>query len=168
MLAPKTQYSLENAQLYFKEHLAVGDYYTEGESVAGQWIGKGASMLGLKGNVNQDGFLGLCENLHPATGELLTQRRKTVRRDVDSEGNEQEVANRRIFYDFTVSPPKSVSVMAFIGGDERIIDAHDRAVDSAVRGCEKSHRMADLESRLAINCIAAMYIKASECSVLTS
>lgn len=132
MLTPKTQYSLANAKDYFSEHLSVGDYYTEGESVAGHWFGKGASMLGLAKVVEQDAFLSLCDNLHPATGLLLTQRRKTVRRDIGNDGSEQEAANRRVFYDFTISPPKSVSIMAFIGEDDRILDAHNRAVDLAM------------------------------------
>jgi len=115
----------------------VGDYYTEGESVAGRWFGNRASLLGLTTIVKQDEFLSLCDNLHPATGQLLTQRRKTVRRDIGDDGSEQEVANRRVFYDFTISPPKSVSIMAFIGEDDRILDAHTRAVDLAMTEMER-------------------------------
>jgi len=37
-------------------------------------------------------------------------------------GNVHESANRRVFYDFTLSPPKSVS-----------IEAHDEAVQVAMR-----------------------------------
>ena len=137
MLTPKTQYNLANAKDYFTEHLSVGDYYTEGESVAGHWFGNGVSLLGLAKVVKQDDFLSLCDNLHPATGELLTQRRKTVRRDIGSDGSEQEVANRRVFFDFTISPPKSVSIMAFVGEDDRILDAHNRAVGQAMRELER-------------------------------
>jgi len=46
-------------------------------------------------------FLRMCENQNPATGETLTQRLNTTR----TEGGEN-TANRRIFYDFTFSPPK--------------------------------------------------------------
>jgi conjugative relaxase-like TrwC/TraI family protein len=45
-------------------------------------------------------------------------------------------ANRRIFYDFTFSPPKSVSVAAFVGEDARILEAHAQAVRSALREFE--------------------------------
>ena len=38
MVTAKTQYSLKHAQEYFEEHLCVGDYYDEGQRVAGQWI----------------------------------------------------------------------------------------------------------------------------------
>ncbi|MBL9128757.1 MAG: relaxase domain-containing protein [Verrucomicrobiales bacterium] len=119
----QTQYNLANARSYFAEHLAVGDYYSEGESVRGEWIGLGARGLGMTGPVHEEAFLRLCENQHPSTGETLTQRLNSVRRRED-----RSVANRRIFFDFTFSPPKSVSLAAFLGRDDRIVAAHDRAV----------------------------------------
>jgi hypothetical protein len=39
----KTQYNLKNAREYFEEHLCVGEYYDEGQRVAGQWFGLGAA-----------------------------------------------------------------------------------------------------------------------------
>ena len=137
MLSPKTQYNLKNAQEYFEEHLCAGDYYSEGEGIRGQWLGKGAESLGLRGDVGRDEFLALCENQHPKTGKLLTQRRKVSRRDVDESGDERNVANRRVFYDFTLSPPKVVSIAALVGGDERIVEAHARAVSVAMREMEQ-------------------------------
>ncbi len=41
MLAIKPQCSLKDARHYFKEHLTVGDYYTEGQHVPGHWFGQG-------------------------------------------------------------------------------------------------------------------------------
>ena len=84
MVTAKTQYSLRNAQEYFEEHLAVGDYYDEGQRVSGEWWGTGAERLGLSGKVRANDFLGLCGNQHPATGETLTQR--TNDRRVEGEG----------------------------------------------------------------------------------
>jgi len=52
---------------------------------------------------------------------------------VDKDGNVHESANRRVFYDFTLSPPKSVSIAALVGDDQRIIEAHDEAVQVAMR-----------------------------------
>jgi hypothetical protein len=92
----------------------------------------GAERLGLSGKVGTEAFLRLCENQHPASGETLTQRLNTTR--VDGKGD--STANRRIFYDFTFSPPKSVSVAAFIGDDSRILEAHAQAVRSALREFE--------------------------------
>jgi conjugative relaxase-like TrwC/TraI family protein len=131
MVTAKTQYSLKNAQEYFEEHLCVGDYYDEGQRVAGEWVGLGAERLGLSGKVGANDFLRLCENQHPATGEKLTQRLNTTRMN-----GEENAANRRIFYDFTFSPPKSVSLAGFLGNDERIFKAHTRAVQTALKEFE--------------------------------
>ncbi len=127
MVTAKTQYNLKNAEEYFEEHLAVGDYYDEGQRIAGEWIGLGAQRLDLSGKVRADDFLSLCENQHPATGDTLTQRLNTTR----TEGGES-TANRRIFFDFTFSPPKSVSIAGLLGEDKRISEAHARAVRSAL------------------------------------
>jgi conjugative relaxase-like TrwC/TraI family protein len=131
MVTAKTQYSLKNAQEYFEEHLCVGDYYEEGQRVAGEWMGLGAERLGLSGKVGTNDFLRMCDNQHPATGEKLTQRLNTTRLNGD-----ENAANRRIFYDFTFSPPKSVSLAGFLGNDERIFEAHTRAVQAALKEFE--------------------------------
>ncbi len=132
MLAPKAQYSLTDAKRYFKEHLAVGEYYSEGQQVLGQWYGKGAEALGLFGVTQSEQFLRLCENQHPQTGDRLTLRQKTTRTEIGADGIEREHANRRVFYDFTFSPPKSISVTAFVGNDQRIVEAHEQAVMTAL------------------------------------
>jgi len=131
VVTAKTQYNLKNAREYFEEHLCVGDYYQEGQRVSGDWIGLGAERLGLSGKVRADEFLRLCENQNPSTRETLTQRLNTTR----TEGGET-AANRRIFYDFTFSPPKSVSIAGFLGKDERIFEAHTRAVKTALHEFE--------------------------------
>ncbi|MCI0747156.1 MAG: relaxase domain-containing protein [Verrucomicrobia subdivision 3 bacterium] len=131
VVTAKTQYNLKNAEQYFEEHLCVGDYYNEGQRVSGEWIGLGAERLGLSGKVRADDFLRLCKNQNPSTGETLTQRLNTTRTEGD-----KSAANRRIFYDFTFSPPKSVSIAGFLGKDERILEAHARAVRSALREFE--------------------------------
>ena len=79
MLTAKTHYNLKNARAYFEEHLCVGDYYDEGQSVAGEWTGLGAQRLGLAGRVRAEDFLQHCENQHLATGGTLTQRLITTR-----------------------------------------------------------------------------------------
>lgn len=158
MLSPNTQTNLKNAQSYFAEHLAVGDSYAESNHVLGEWIGKGAEALGLVGGVEQTEFVRLCENAHPITGERLTQRLKHTRKESD----EREVANRRVFFDFTFSPPKSVSVAALVGGDERIVAAHKEAVKIAVRELEQFAatrvRQADSNTdRITGNIVAALF-----------
>ena len=132
MLSPKPQLSLRNAKEYFREHLAVGDYYSAGQKVAGEWFGLAAEKLGLKGMVKEADFLALCEGLNPATGEWLTLRKNSFRREEER----KTVANRRVFYDFTISPPKSVSVVALYQ-DDRILELHIRAVREAMAELEK-------------------------------
>jgi conjugative relaxase-like TrwC/TraI family protein len=136
MLAAKAQYSLADAKRYFHEHLSVGDYYTEGQHVSGQWFGKGAADLGLLGATEANEFVRLCENRHPQTGEQLTLRQNTARIEIDASGMEHQAANRRVFYDFTFSPPKSVSIAALAGDDARIVQAHDRAIIEALQQLE--------------------------------
>jgi conjugative relaxase-like TrwC/TraI family protein len=132
MLATKAQYRLANAKEYFKEHLSVGDYYAEGQQVLGQWYGEGAETLGLSGVTHQDEFVRLCENLHPQTGQRLTVRQKTTRIDIGPDGKPRQSTNRRVFYDFTFSPAKSVSIAALVGQDQRIVEAHEQAVTAAL------------------------------------
>jgi conjugative relaxase-like TrwC/TraI family protein len=131
MLRPKPQLNLHNAREYFREHLCVGDYYSEGQKIVGEWFGQAAERLGLTGVVAEKDFLALCEGLNPQTGKRLTQRLNTVRHD-----NGRTTANRRIFHDFTISPPKSVSVVGLYQ-DPRIIAEHHRAVRCALAELEK-------------------------------
>jgi conjugative relaxase-like TrwC/TraI family protein len=46
------------------------------------------------------------------------------------------VNKHRPGYDLTFSAPKSVSMLAMLGGDKRLIDAHNRAVTVALRQVE--------------------------------
>ncbi len=162
MLSPKTQYRLANAKEYFEEHLGAGDYYSEGQSIAGQWFGKGAESLQIAGTVRRDEFLQLCDNLDPRTGKRLTQRIKTTRNEVNEDGKTCEVANRRVFYDFTFSPPKSVSIAALVGRDSRIVEAHNRAVVAALGELEqfattRVHAEGSLSDRTTANIVCAVF-----------
>jgi conjugative relaxase-like TrwC/TraI family protein len=130
MLRPKPQLNLQNAREYFRAHLCVGDYYSEGHKITGEWLGVSAERLGLRGPVEEREFLELCEGKNPASGERLTQRLNSVRL-VDG----RPTANRRIFHDFTISPPKSVSIVALCL-DERIRDVHREAVRYAMTELE--------------------------------
>ncbi|MGO8696341.1 MAG: MobF family relaxase, partial [Limisphaerales bacterium] len=115
--------NLGDAESYFDEHLAQNDYYAAGEIRPGQWIGAGAERLGLNGEVTREQFHALCENRNPETGERLTQR-------------QLKEGQRRVFYDFTCSAPKSVSILAVTLADERLVTAHVDATRIAVRELE--------------------------------
>ena len=115
--------NLADAESYFDEHLAQNDYYAAGEIRPGQWIGVGSERLGLGNTVTREQFHALCENQNPNDGERLTPRQ--LRED-----------KRRVFYDFTCSPPKSVSVMAVTLDDQRLVEAHEATAKLAFRELE--------------------------------
>jgi conjugative relaxase-like TrwC/TraI family protein len=115
--------NLADAESYFDEHLAQNDYYAAGEIRPGQWIGAGAERLGLKAGVTREQFHALCENQNPNDGERLTLR-------------SQKEGQRRVFYDFTCSAPKSVSVLAVTLDDQRLVEAHEEAARLAFRELE--------------------------------
>ncbi len=117
---------------YAQRHLEHSDYYDEHRRVQGEWQGRGAELLGLRGDVSSEQFEAVREGLHPETDEFLRQRHSADR--VNGDGNQQSKA--RSLYDLTFSAPKSVSVQAMVGGDERLIAAHDKAVREALAEAE--------------------------------
>lgn len=129
MIAIKCQTNLGNASTYFREHLSSGDYYENQGQSPGSWFGQGASELGLDGEVKEKDFLALCSNEDPRTGKRLTLRKNELRNGGDP--------NRRIFHDFTFSPQKSVSIQALVHGDDRIKEAHEKAVRTALKELEQ-------------------------------
>src|SRR5205823_9629219 len=102
-------------------YYAMADYYSEGQEIVGLWGGKGASMLGLSGTVDQFSFERLCDNLDPRTGDPLTVRTRT---------------DRTVGYDFTFSVPKSISLLYALSGDQEIMDAFRGAVNETMRDIE--------------------------------
>ena len=98
------------------------------------------------------------QGLDPQTGEFLRQRHSADR--IASNGAEQSKA--RSLYDMTFSAPKSVSVVAIVGGDDRLIASHATAVHEALEEAEKYSatrvRLAGLnEDRATGNWIVASY-----------
>jgi conjugative relaxase-like TrwC/TraI family protein len=143
---------------YAQRHLQQSDYYDQNRTVEGKWHGRGAELLGLKGEVTSEDFEAVRQGLDPQTGEFLRQRHGADR--IASNGEEQSKA--RSLYDMTFSAPKSVSVMAIVGGDERLVAAHGTAVREALEEAEKYSatrvRLAGLnENRATGNWIVASY-----------
>jgi TrwC relaxase len=64
MLRITTSHSAEGAKKYFDVSLKTGDYYTRD---IGAWGGKGAEMLGLKGEVERKDFVALINNRWPGS-----------------------------------------------------------------------------------------------------
>ena len=102
--------------------------------MVGHWQGRGAAELGLVGEVTDQQFEAIRQGLHPATGERLRPRQSADRLSVDG-----EIQSRgRHLYDFTLSAPKSVSIVAALGEDDRLVQAHHHAVDDALQELEAS------------------------------
>ncbi|WP_263349693.1 MobF family relaxase [Acidicapsa acidisoli] len=113
---------------YAERHLQHSDYYDENHRVAGAWHGQGARLVGLHGEVKSAQFEAIREGMHPLTGDYLRPRHSSDR--LDDQGNTQTKA--RSLYDLTFSAPKSISIQAVVGGDERLIAAHDKSVQAAL------------------------------------
>lgn len=114
---------IRNGANYLSHHLRKNDYWTEGEKeVRGEWIGEGAKALGLSGEVADEPFDALRQNRHPLTGEALTAR---------------DHADRVAFFDVQLSAPKDVSVLAMVGGDERVREAFVESVKIALAEMER-------------------------------
>lgn len=120
MFSVRSQKYLANAKRYFREHLGQGDAGLA--ETQGHWFGQGAARLGLTGDVTAVAYERLCDNLHPQTGEQLTPL---------------TLPGRRIFYDFVVSAPKSVSILGLTMGDHRLLKLHNEAVEAALQRMEE-------------------------------
>ncbi len=60
------------------------------------------------------------------------------RHSADRTGSNGEVESKaRSLYDMTFSAPKSVSIQALVAGDERLLEAHRRAVQEALQEAER-------------------------------
>lgn len=125
--------AMSDGRGYSARHLEHSDYYAEGERVIGQWEGRGAELLGLSGDVHSAQFEAIRQGLDPQTGEFLRQRQSADR--VAADGSTQ--SRGRNLYDFTISAPKSVSIMAQLGGDARLVEAHQKAVAEALQELEE-------------------------------
>ena len=105
---------------------------------ASAWAGKGAEQLGLTGPVDPDTFRAVLEGRVPdGSGKQLGRR-----------GKDGEILHRP-GRDLTFSAPKSVSIAALVGGDGRIVEAHDKAVAATLAWVEKhaaETRMKDPET----------------------
>ncbi|HCM0912614.1 TPA: relaxase domain-containing protein [Vibrio parahaemolyticus] len=110
--------------LDYYEELAEEDYYTKGGEPLGVWFGKGAVLLGLKGQVCSRDYRNLMRGFSP-DGEPLCQ----------NSGDEH-----RSGYDLCFSPPKSVSVVwarANVDMKNKIQKAQYNAICTAISHLEK-------------------------------
>ncbi len=98
------------------------NYYFLGQ-LESEWLGEGASALGLEGKVRSDTLTAVLEGRLPDGSRL------------GKEINGNHV--HRPGHDLTFSAPKSVSILGLIGGDKEMVKAHQDAVRVAASYVEK-------------------------------
>jgi conjugative relaxase-like TrwC/TraI family protein len=117
----------------------IKNYYHQGKSL---WSGQGAEKLGLSGAVDdEDAFKNIIEGRSPDGKEQLNARAVKPK-------------TKRAALDCTFSAPKSVSLMALVGGDTRLIDAHHRALKEVIKLMEERYaytRVTEGDSRHRVN-----------------
>src|SRR5438876_4910257 len=126
------QLSSRQARSYHHDKFsnAQENYYTEGDRIRGEWHGKLAEQWGLHGDVREEHFHRLSEGQHPITGEQLI-RHQAAREYMNRRGEQVSPMEHRAGWDATFSAPKSVSLTALVGGDERVWEAHRASVGVA-------------------------------------
>ena len=123
---------------YYKQEFtnAKDNYYSESGDVKGRWYGSLAEQWNLKGEVTSEQYERLVAGQDPHTGEQLI-RSVSAREIVDEFGKEKTTSEHRAGWDATISAPKSVSLAALVGGDERVREAHRESVNETLKEFEK-------------------------------
>jgi conjugative relaxase-like TrwC/TraI family protein len=111
-------------------------YYAKDDALLGEWQGELANGLGLSGAVGKTDFMALANGQHPQTGEQMVKHR-IASEQTNPDGSITKTVEHRAGWDATFSAPKSVSLTALVGGDERVRLAHREAVTAALSELER-------------------------------
>ena len=138
MLTISKPLSASQVQTYHKEEFASRqqNYWSRDQRVFGEWQGRLASQWNLSGPVHDEQFARLAEGQHPQTAEQLV--RHQVSRTYEGK-NSKEITSveHRAGWDATFSAPKSVSITALVGGDDRVRLVHRESVRAALAELER-------------------------------
>src|SRR3989440_7780061 len=134
MMTMSKALSAGQAKDYYRQEFisAKENYYSEAGEVRGQWYGRLAEEWGLQGEVGSEQYERLVAGQDPHTGEQLVRTVKS-REEVNKYGEEITTSEHRAGWDATFSAPKSLSLAALVGNDERIRIAHRKAVNEALK-----------------------------------
>jgi conjugative relaxase-like TrwC/TraI family protein len=138
MLTISKPLSASQARTYHEREFASEkqNYWSRDQQGHSEWQGKIAQQWKLAGAVESEHFARLSEGQHPHTAEQLV--RHQVSRTYEGKfGKEVTSAEHRAGWDATFSAPKSVSLTALVGGDERVRQAHRESVRTALRELER-------------------------------
>jgi conjugative relaxase-like TrwC/TraI family protein len=133
MLTISKPLSAGQAQTYHREEFTAKqqNYWSQRGVVAGEWQGRLAEQFGLAGTVSAEDFAKLSQGQHPQTGKQLVRQRASYEYH-NADGKTIKTMEHRAGWDATFSAPKSVSLTALVGGDERVREAHRESVRVAL------------------------------------
>ncbi|MGA3104871.1 MAG: MobF family relaxase [Terriglobales bacterium] len=112
------------------------NYWSRDARVHSEWQGRLAQEWGLRDSVGAEEFGRLSEGQHPASGVQLVKHQPAKTYD-NEYGKEITSVEHRAGWDATFSAPKSVSLTALVGGDERVRVAHRESVRVALGELER-------------------------------
>lgn len=113
----------DQAAQYFKKD----NYYSKDvQKENSRWSGKAAALMGLSGHVEAASFHHLCHGKSPDGSATVIHGKKGE-------------AIKRAGTDVCLSAPKSVSLIALVAGDDRLLSAHREAVSQALAIMEERH-----------------------------
>jgi conjugative relaxase-like TrwC/TraI family protein len=138
MLTISKPLSASQAQTYHAKEFTAAEqnYWKQGDTIQGEWHGKLAERFELAGAVGAEEFARLSEGQHPQTGEQLV-RHRVVHEYRNEDGKMVSPVEHRAGWDATFSAPKSISLTALVGGDDRVREAHREAVRVALNELER-------------------------------
>src|SRR5215471_19921647 len=138
MLTISKPLSAGQAQTYHQKEFTAKEqnYWSQRGVIQGEWQGRIAQQFGLTGAVSAEDFAKLSQGQHPQTGEQLVSQRASYEYQ-DADGKTIKTMEHRAGWDATFSAPKSVSLTALVGGDDRVREAHRESVTTALEELEK-------------------------------
>ena len=137
MLTISKPLSAGQAQSYHQKEFVSKEqnYWSQRGEIAGEWQGRLAAQFRLAGAVSAEDFARLSQGQHPQTGEQLVRQRASYEY-ADADGKTVKTMEHRAGWDATFSAPKSVSLTALVGGDDRVREAHRESVRTALEHLE--------------------------------
>ena len=138
MMTMSKALSAPQARTYHAREFASeqANYWSRGQQGHSEWQGRLAAEWGLKGEVGAEHFARLTEGEHPTTQEQMVWHQSS-RTYENRYGREVTSVGHRAGWDATISAPKSVSLTALVGGDERVREAHRESVRVALSEFER-------------------------------
>jgi conjugative relaxase-like TrwC/TraI family protein len=133
MLTISKPISAGQAQSYHQKEFTAKEqnYWSQRGVIAGEWQGRLAGQFGLVGTVSAEDFAKLSQGQHAQTGDQLVRQRASYEYQ-GADGKIIKTMEHRAGWDATFSAPKSVSLTALVGGDERVREAHRESVRVAL------------------------------------